>query len=93
MKYELYPDVVLNTICGEQFLIAAGKARGRVPYIEGITKPGAYFWTLLESGMDIDDIIKKASEDYNTPIDKASEAFWKFARSLEAKGYLSFNEN
>ena len=43
MKYILQKDVVLSTICGEQFLIAAGDARGRVPYIEGITKPGAYF--------------------------------------------------
>ena len=31
MKYILQKDVVLSTICGEQFLIAAGDARGRVP--------------------------------------------------------------
>ena len=52
MKYILQKDVILSTICGEQFLIAAGDARGRVPYIEGITKPGAYFWKLLEAGQD-----------------------------------------
>ena len=83
MKYILQKDVVLSTICGEQFLIAAGDARGRVPYIEGITKPGAYFWKMLEAGDSI---------DYNTTEENASIAFWKFAKSLEAKGYIKFSE-
>ena len=85
MKYILQKDVVLSTICGEQFLIAAGDARGCVPYIEGITKPGAYFWKMLEAGDSIENIIKTTEEN-------ASIAFWKFAKSLEAKGYIKFSE-
>lgn len=92
MKYTVRSDVILNTICGELFLIAAGDARGFVPYIEGITKPGAYFWNHLEQGEEIDEIIETAAKEYNTSEENAEKAFWKFAKTLEVKGYISFSD-
>ncbi len=65
MTYTLQTDVALVTICGEHFLVAAGEARGKVPYIEGVTRSGAYFWNLLERHINIEEIISRAAKDYN----------------------------
>lgn len=92
MTYTLQTDVALVTVCGENFLIAAGEARGKVPYIEGITRPGVYFWCLLEMHIDTDEIIRRAAEDYNVPEETAKIAFDRFADSLKKKGYLFWNE-
>ena len=92
MTYTLQTGVVLVTICDENFLVAAGEARGKVPYIEGVTRPGAYFWRLLESHMDTDEIIQQAASDYNVPEETAKIAFDGFADSLQKKGYLVFGE-
>ena len=55
--------------------------------------PGHISGKLLEAGDSIENIIKTASADYNTTEENASIAFWKFAKSLEAKGYIKFSEN
>ena len=39
MKYTVIPGVILTKICDEDFLVATGPARGRVPYVEGINSP------------------------------------------------------
>lgn len=88
MIYRLQTDVALVTVCNENFLIAAGEARGKVPYIEGITRPGVYFWRLLESHIDTDEIIRRAAKDYNVPRETAKIAFERFADSLRKKGYI-----
>lgn len=41
MKYTVIPGVVLAEICDEQFLVATGPARGRVPYVKGLNETGA----------------------------------------------------
>lgn len=92
MTYELQPDVVLVTICDEHFLVAAGEARGRVPYVKGITGPGAFFWKLLEQHMDVNDMICQASRDYSVSEEKAAAAFWKLVKGLQANGYLTISE-
>lgn len=45
MKYTVIPGVILTKICDEDFLVATGPARGRVPYVEGINSTGAYFFS------------------------------------------------
>ena len=92
MTYTLQKGVVFTTVCDENFLVAVGEARGKVPYIEGVTRPGAYFWRLLESRMDTEEIIRQAASDYKVPEETAKIAFEKFADSLQKKGYLVFNE-
>lgn len=93
MTYKLCPGVVAATICEEHFLIASGEARGKVPYIEGITRPGLYFWKLLEKNISVEEIISCAAEDYSVSTDKADSAFRNFAKSLVNKGYMTFYED
>lgn len=67
MKYTVIPGVILTKICDEDFLVATGPARGRVPYVEGINSTGAYFFSKILDGLSTEEIIKQASELYKTP--------------------------
>lgn len=51
MKYTVIPGVILTKICDEDFLVATGPARGRVPYVEGINSTGAYFFSKILDGL------------------------------------------
>ena len=58
MKYTVIPGVILTKICDEDFLVATGPARGRVPYVEGINSTGAYFFSKILDGFSTEEIIK-----------------------------------
>lgn len=58
MTYTLQKDVALVTVCDEHFLVAAGQARGKVPAVKGINRPGAYFWNLLQQKLPENDILR-----------------------------------
>ncbi len=89
MTYPLQPDVLLEQICGEEYLIAYGSARGRVPALMGVSPAGAYFWRLLERGTDTDIILRSAARDYDISLDEARDGFVRFTASLREKGYLT----
>lgn len=92
MKYTLQADVALVSICDRHFLVAAGEARGKVPYIKGINAPGAYFWRLLEQKADTEEIIRQAAKDYEASEEDARAAFESFADSLKENGYIHSDE-
>lgn len=89
MTYPLQPDVLLAQICGEDYLIAYGSARGRVPAIMGISPAGAFFWRLLEQGTAPDDILCAAVRDYAISPEEARQGFERFTSRLLEKGYLT----
>ncbi len=92
MNYRLQQDVALVSVCGEHFLVSAGRARGRVPYLTGITPAGAYFWRLLEQSLSPEQIVSRAAADYRTTAETAWAAFRRFAEDLRQKGYLYTEE-
>ena len=65
MTYTLQKDVALVTVCDEHFLVAAGQARGKVPAMKGINRPGAYFWNLLQQKLPENDILRHTAADYH----------------------------
>ena len=67
MTYTLQKDVALVTVCDEHFLVAAGQARGKVPAVKGINRPGAYFWNLLQQKLPENDILRHTAADYHFP--------------------------
>lgn len=87
--YRLHPDVVLVEICGEAMLIAAGTARGKLPYVKGINPAGAYFWRLMEQRADEEAIIRQVMKDNSVPEETARTAFRKFYKILKDNGYLT----
>ena len=80
MTYTLQKDVALVTVCDEHFLVAAG---------QGINRPGAYFWNLLQQKLPENDILRHTAADYHIPIEKAALALRRFAALLAAEGYLT----
>lgn len=93
MTYTLQEGVVLAEVCEEFFLVASGPARGKVPPVEGVTRPGAYFWRLLEQKLAPEEIIRRAAADYRVPEETALAALRQFADALKKKGYLTVNED
>ena len=85
MTYTLQKDVALVTVCDEHFLVAAGQARGKVPAVKGINRPGAYFWNLLQQKLPENDILRHTAADYHIPIEKAAQALRRFAALLAAE--------
>ena len=75
MKYTVIPGVVLAEICDEQFLVATGPARGRVPYVKGLNETGA-------------SIINDAAERYETTTEIIAPSFGNFLQALVDSGYL-----
>lgn len=88
MTYTLQKDVALVTVCDEHFLVAAGQARGKVPAVKGINRPGAYFWNLLQQKLPENDILRHTAADYHIPIEKAALALRRFAALLAADGAI-----
>lgn len=88
MKYTVIPGVVLAEICDEQFLVATGPARGRVPYVKGLNETGAYFSHKLNQGLSIESIINDAAERYETTTEIIAPSFGNFLQALVNSGYL-----
>ena len=90
MTYTLQKDVALVTVCDEHFLVAAGQARGKVPAVKGINRPGAYFWNLLQQKLPENDILRHTAADYHIPIEKAALALRRAAgrRGLSDHGRM-----
>lgn len=88
MKYPVQPGVVLAEICEEYLLVASGPARGKVPYVRKVNQTGAYFWQLLEQGLEDSEIVSRAVQDYGIPEALAWQALSAFVRSLQQANYL-----
>ena len=88
MKYTVIPGVILTKICDEDFLVATGPARGRVPYVEGINSTGAYFFSKILDGLSTEEIIKDAVKLYETPESTIAPFFERFLADLQAAGYI-----
>ena len=92
MKYTVIPGVILTKICDEDFLVATGPARGRVPYVEGINSSGAYFFSNINEGLSTEEIIEDAVKLNETPEEVIAPSFERFIESLLRSGYLEKSE-
>lgn len=88
MTYKLQPGVVLTSVCGEYLLVATGEALGKVAYARGLNETGAYFWSLLEEGLSVDQIAATAAKTYEAPEDQVRPILLHFLDSLRSAGYL-----
>ena len=88
MRYTLCPGVVLRVVYDEYLLLATRAAKGKVPSICAINVTGAYFWRLLEQGLDLEEIVSRTVRDYGIPAQQAQGAFLGFFSSLRDSGYV-----
>lgn len=87
-SYTIQPGIVLARVCGEALLVATREARGKCPYVKELNVTGAYFWTLLEQGMDPDAMVLAASERFGLSPEAVRPGLLRFLDSLRDNGYL-----
>ena len=58
------PGVVLTTIAGQYYLVAAKEAREFCPYTSQINETAAFCWRMLENEVDFDSMFSKLLEEY-----------------------------
>ncbi len=87
-KFKVRKGIVLETVCDENILVAAGEARHFCPYIQPLNESAAYLWRLLEKGMTLDQIVDRATIDYELPVEEILPGLQDFMETLFQKGYL-----
>lgn len=88
MKYQIQPGVVLAEVCDEFLLLATAEARGKAPYATKLNRTQAYFWSLLEQGMDPGEITARAAEAYRIPEQQVAPVLENFLDALGTMHYL-----
>ena len=88
MKYTLNPDVVLVSVLDENMLTEVDTAAGGLRSMRSVNESGAYFWKLLEDGLDTDEIEARASADFSIPAKLAESVLTEYLQSLQSAGYL-----
>lgn len=92
MKYHTRPGVTIAKIADVQLFVAAGEARGKVPYIKNINKTGVWFWQQMVDSRSIDEITDNAAEFYGITHEQAESAAKAFFESLKQEGYIIIDE-
>lgn len=91
-QVKIHPGIVLVSVCDEHLLVATREARKDVPYVQQINGAAAYYWKLLESGVEIKDIVDKAAQHFQMPKIKALIVVNNFINKMKDAGYLTFEE-
>lgn len=87
-RYQIRPGVVMAGVCGEYMLVATRRARGCCPYVKQLNSTGAFYWSLLEAGKDMEAMIRTASDTYGVAEERIRPGVAAFLASLCAEGYL-----
>lgn len=87
-RYQIRPGVVMAGVCGEYILVATRQARGLCPYVKQMNPTGAFYWSLLEEGQDVDTMIRSASQRYGVEESRIRPGLLAFLEALGREGYL-----
>lgn len=86
------PGVVLISVCDEHLLVATREARKTVPYVRQINSAGGFYWSLLEKGIDPNEIIRQAAVKYQIPGKQAAAMVVSFVNKLYKAGYVTVQD-
>ena len=92
MNYRIRPGVVLAEVCGEYLLLATMEAGQHCPYVYQINETAAFFWKLLERGLEEDKMVAEIAAEYETPNEVVRSDLRQFLEILREKGYLFSKE-
>lgn len=86
--YCIQPGLVLACVCGDNLLIPAGEAKGRIRSIRRVNDVGAYLWRMFEAGEEMEEIVRRCVKDYGVSEEKARTVLQQFTQELCATGHL-----
>ncbi len=88
-RYRIRPGVVLTSVCGETFLVAAKAARKFCPYFSQLNESSAFLWRKLSDSMTAEDLTRVVLAEYEVE-DPASlkDVINSFLSQMVELGYL-----
>lgn len=87
-KWKTRPGIVLTCVCDEPMLVATAEARGLCPYVKQLNSTGAYYWSLLEKGLGLEEMASEASAAYGVPQERILPGLEAYIKMLAEAGYL-----
>ncbi len=88
MKYNIREGILRRELCGETLLIATGDAKDACPFIKQLNDTAAYYWHLLEQGMDSAEMAAGAAKEYQLSEETILPGLRDFLKDLEEKNYI-----
>lgn len=92
MIYKIRSGIVMEHVCGTYFLVSTLEARAFCPYFKRLNPTAAFFWSLLEQGMDKEQMVREAAEHYYTSEDRVRPGLEAFLSSLIQTNYIIVQE-
>lgn len=88
MIYRTKPDFVLRTVAGCAMAVPVGRLTSELHGMIALSESGALLWPLLEQGADVETLVQKLTEEYDTDAATALEDVEKFLQALKNQGAL-----
>lgn len=88
MKYQIRPGIFYRKILDEHFLIAAAEAAADCSEIRQINSGAAYYWNLLESGLEPEQMLDEASRQSGIDREKLRPGLEHFLKELTEQKYI-----
>lgn len=92
MRHSIRVGVISKEVCGEWILLATGEAQKVCPLARQLNSTGAFFWKMLEQGLDDETMISKALDQFDMDELGVRHGFSDFIRVLEEQRFLLTQE-
>ncbi len=83
------PEVICRKIGNGFFLLSSKKTWDKCPYVQQISETGAFYWNLLEKGIQRDEMLDCFLREYNIMREEASEDLDYYIDMLIEYHYLT----
>lgn len=87
-KYQIQKGIVLETICGQDLLIATSEAREKCPYLMQINKESAFIWKHLMNEKTTSEITDEIVQSYDISKKEAEKALTEFLEACEKNNLI-----
>lgn len=89
MKYTVQPGLLLRDIAGMHIIIATGEAQEVCPPMKQFNDAGAFYWSLLEQGLDEEAILDACADHFQAEREDIRAGFHRFMEKLAANAYIT----
>lgn len=88
MKYNLYPNVSIEEICGTYLLVASGNAREKFKYVRTLNEVGGEILSMVQESKDTTEIIQLLAAEYDKKEEEIQLGIIRFLEDMVSVGYL-----
>jgi hypothetical protein len=81
-------NLMLRQIAGSWIIVPVGEMVVEFNGLMNLSESGAFLWKLLESGTEVDDLVKGLLSEYDIDEETAKADVTEFINELQVKGLL-----